>query len=72
MSTKEIVKLYDCPAISDLLRMIRDHIAASHHLERDDLELAPFDANGGLGQTWQLFGEDMDRIIDEMNEVLAV
>ncbi len=30
------------------LRMIRDHIAASHHLERDDLELAPFDANGGL------------------------
>ncbi|RLC11423.1 MAG: hypothetical protein DRH43_04160 [Deltaproteobacteria bacterium] len=53
------------------LRMIRDHIAASHHLERDDLELAPFDANGGLGKMWQLFGEDMDRIIDEMNEVLA-
>ncbi len=54
------------------LRMIRDHIATSHHLERDDLDLAPFDAQGGLGRTWQLFGEDMDRIIDEMNEVLAV
>jgi len=53
------------------LRMIRDHIAASHHLERDDLELAPFDAHGGLGKMWQLFGEEMDRIIDEMNEVLA-
>ena len=53
------------------LRMIRDHIAASHHLERDDLELAPFDANGGLGKMWQLFGEEMDRIIEEMNEVLA-
>ena len=53
------------------LHMIRDHIASSHHLERDDLDLAPFDANGGLGKMWQLFGEDMDRIIDEMNEVLA-
>ncbi len=53
------------------LRMIRDHIAASHHMEQDDLELAPFDANGGLGKMWQLFGQDMDRIIDEMNEALA-
>jgi len=53
------------------LRMIRDHIASSHHLERDDLDLAPFDASGGLGKMWQLFGEDMDRIIDEINEVLA-
>ncbi|WP_457570771.1 type I restriction-modification enzyme R subunit C-terminal domain-containing protein [Desulfovulcanus sp.] len=40
-------------------------------MERDDLELAPFDANGGLGKMWQLFGEEMDRIIEEMNEVLA-
>ncbi len=55
----------------DWLRMIRDHIASSHHLERDDLELAPFDAHGGLGKMWQLFGEEMDHIIDEMNEVLA-
>jgi len=53
------------------LRMIRDHIASSHHLERDDLELAPFDANGGLGKMWQLFGEEMYRVIEEMNEVMA-
>ena len=53
------------------LHMIRDHIAASHHLERDDLGLPPFDAHGGLGKMWQLFGEEMDQIIDEMNEVLA-
>ncbi len=55
----------------DWLRMIRDHIAASHHLERDDLELAPFNGSGGLGRMWHLFGENMDRIIEEMNEVLA-
>ncbi len=53
------------------LRMIRDHIAASYHLERNDLDLAPFDAHGGLGKMWQLFGADMDRIIDEVNEALA-
>jgi type I restriction enzyme, R subunit len=30
--------------------MIRDHIANSYHIERDDLELAPFDGKGGLGK----------------------
>jgi type I restriction enzyme R subunit len=53
------------------LRMIRDHIAASHHLQREDLELEPFDQRGGLGRMWQLFGAAMDDIIDEMNEALA-
>jgi type I restriction enzyme R subunit len=53
------------------LRMIRDHIAASHHLQREDLELEPFDQRGGLGRMWRLFGAAMDDIIDEMNEALA-
>jgi type I restriction enzyme R subunit len=53
------------------LRMIRDHIAASFHLERDDLEFAPFDAQGGLGRMYHLFGEEMEPLIDELNEALA-
>ena len=53
------------------LRMIRDHIAASVHLERDDLSYAPFDAKGGLGRMWQLFGDGTDGLIDEVNEALA-
>lgn len=53
------------------LRMIRDHISCSFHMDRDDLELAPFDGQGGLGRMWELFGEDMDSLIDEMNEELA-
>jgi type I restriction enzyme R subunit len=53
------------------LRMIKEHIAASFHLEREDLDYAPFDANGGLGKMWQLFGEKTDEIINELNEVLA-
>ncbi|MBU1568160.1 MAG: DEAD/DEAH box helicase family protein [Proteobacteria bacterium] len=55
----------------DWLRMIRDHIAASFHLERYDLDLSPFDAKGGLGRMWQLFGEEMEPVIDELNEALA-
>ncbi|WP_035040913.1 DEAD/DEAH box helicase family protein [Desulfovibrio sp. X2] len=53
------------------LRMIRDHISCSFHMDRDDLELAPFDGQGGLGRMWELFGEDMDSMISEMNEELA-
>ena len=41
----------------DWLRMIRDHIATSIHIERDDLDMAPFDAKGGLGKMHQLFGD---------------
>lgn len=53
------------------LRMIRDHIVSSMHVERDDLELAPFDGQGGLGKMYQLFGAKMDKLIDELNEALA-
>ena len=55
----------------DWLRMIRDHIITSFHLERDDLDMAPFDGKGGMGQMYRLFGEKMDDIIEEMNEALA-
>jgi type I restriction enzyme R subunit len=53
------------------LHMIRDQIAKSYHLDRDDLELAPFDGKGGLGKMYQLFGAEMDSVLDELNEVLA-
>ena len=39
------------------LHMIRDHITTSIHIERDDLDMAPFDAKGGLGKMYQLFGD---------------
>ena len=53
------------------LRLIRDHIASSTHFERDDLDMAPFDAQGGLGRMYQLFGDRMDWVIDEMNRELV-
>ena len=53
------------------LQHIRDHIATSFHIEKEDFDLSPFDAKGGLGKMHQLFGADMDRLIEEMNEELA-
>jgi len=53
------------------LRMIKDYVATSFHVEKDDFELDPFNKNGGLGKMWQLFGEQTEEIIEELNEVLA-
>jgi type I restriction enzyme R subunit len=53
------------------LHMVRDHIATSIHMERDDLDMAPFDSRGGLGRMYQLFGNGMDELIGELNEALV-
>jgi type I restriction enzyme R subunit len=53
------------------LQMIRDHFVNSFHFEVDDLEMSPFDAQGGLGKMYQLFGIDMNKIIDELNSELV-
>jgi type I restriction enzyme R subunit len=53
------------------LHMIRDHLATSFTIERDDLELSPFDARGGMGQMYALFGDQMDEVMTEMNEALS-
>lgn len=55
----------------DWLRLLKDHVATSFHLATDDLDYTPFDAQGGRGRMFQLFGTDMDAIIGELNEVLA-
>ena len=53
------------------LRMIRDHIASSVHITADDLDYTPFDSRGGRGRMWQLFGDKMDGIMDELNGAMA-
>ena len=57
---------------TEWLRMIKDHIITSVHFEKDDLDYTPFDHMGGIGKMYQLFGDDVDSIIDEMNGALAV
>ena len=54
------------------LRLIKEHNSSSFHIEKDDFDLNPFNAQGGLGKMWQLFGDQSDRIIDELNEALSL
>lgn len=53
------------------LRMMKDYVASSFHIDRDDFDLSPFNAEGGLSKMWKLFGEETDGIINELNEILA-
>ena len=49
------------------LQLIRDHISTSFRFDREDLDLAPLDAQGGLGKMYQFFGDRMDHVIEELN-----
>jgi len=53
------------------LRLIRDHIAAAISIEPEDLELSPFNQRGGLGKAHQLFGNQLNQLLEELNETLA-
>jgi type I restriction enzyme, R subunit len=53
------------------LRMMKDHVAASVSFSMEDLNYTPFDAQGGKGRMWQLFGNEAEKIISELNEALA-
>ena len=48
-----------------------NHVAVNLAVERGDFEYAPFAQEGGLGKVHQLFGNELNMIIDELNGVLA-
>ncbi|MDR0622351.1 MAG: DEAD/DEAH box helicase family protein [Deltaproteobacteria bacterium] len=50
--------------------MFRDHIATSINVTLDDLDFTPFDAKGGRGKFYQLFGSKYDIILQEINYLL--
>lgn len=53
------------------LRLIKDHIITSLSIEPSDLDLTPFDKRGGLSAFYDVFGDDYERILAEMNEELV-
>jgi len=53
------------------LNMIKDHIATSLSIETDDFDLEPFYEKGGLSRVYKLFGEELDTVLNELNEVLV-
>lgn len=59
------------PEQMDWLVKIKDHIASSLAIEKDDFDLSPFYEEGGLIKAYKVFGNDMDKILTELNEVLV-
>ncbi len=52
------------------LRMIKDYMINSFHIDKEDFDLNPFNAAGGLGKFYSLFRDDYEKIIVELNEAL--
>jgi type I restriction enzyme R subunit len=53
------------------LEEIRDHIAASMAISTDDFDYMPFVERGGIGKAYEVFGDELAPLLDELNEVLA-
>ena len=53
------------------LHLIRDHIATRLSIEPEDLDLSPFNQQGGLGKAHQLFGDQLPKLLEELNGVLV-
>lgn len=53
------------------LRLIKDHIAVSLSILPEDLDLTPFDRKGGLLGFYDTFGDNYEKILQEMNEELV-
>ena len=59
------------PEQMEWLTMIKEHIATSLSIEMDDFALAPFNQKGGAVRVYQLFGQQLNGILEELNERLA-
>jgi type I restriction enzyme R subunit len=59
------------PEQLEWLRLIRDHIASSLQIDMEDFDYVPFDQRGGRGKVYQVFGNDLAPLLDELNKVLA-
>lgn len=53
------------------LEMIKDHIAGNLSIETDDFEYAPFSQEGGIGKVYQLFGDELNETLSELNKRLV-
>jgi type I restriction enzyme R subunit len=50
---------------------MRDHVATSLGIEPADFDNAPFAQRGGLGRVYEVFGDGLYPLLEELNEVLA-
>ena len=55
------------PEQTEWLRLMKDHIASSCSIGRDDFDYAELAGRGGLQKVWQVFGKELDGLMNEMN-----
>ena len=53
------------------LERIRDHVAGSLTISADDFEYTPFSEHGGLGRAYDVFGDEINSLLEELTAVLA-
>jgi len=59
------------PEQTEWLRLMKEHIASSCSISRDDFDYAELADKGGLQKAWGLFGKDLDNLMNEMNSELV-
>ena len=52
--------------------MIKDSIASSVSIGIDALDDVPFNQKGGRVKFYKLFGDDYEKILEELHEVLII
>ncbi|WP_235180066.1 type I restriction-modification enzyme R subunit C-terminal domain-containing protein [Acidithiobacillus thiooxidans] len=56
---------------TEWLRLMKDHIASSCSIARDDFDYAELADKGGLQRVWQVFSNELDGLMEEMNRELV-
>ncbi|MDK6079014.1 type I restriction-modification enzyme R subunit C-terminal domain-containing protein [Massilia varians] len=56
---------------TEWLRLMKEHIASSCSISREDFDYAELADKGGLQKVWGLFGKELDKLMNEMNEELV-
>lgn len=56
---------------TEWLRLMKEHIASSCSIGREDFDYAELADKGGLQKAWSLFGKELDTLMDEMNVELV-
>jgi type I restriction enzyme R subunit len=59
------------PEQMEWLRLVKEHIASSCRIERDDFDYAQLADKGGLQRAWGIFDGQLDGLLAEMNEELV-
>ncbi|MBK9577817.1 MAG: DEAD/DEAH box helicase family protein [Fibrobacteres bacterium] len=59
------------PEQTEWLRLMKDHIASSCSIARNDFDYGEFNLRGGLQKAWADFGATLDPLMDELNKEMV-